>query len=134
MKKLNKSHSAICKALTESPMTKNELTRFTGQSFDGIRGRISEMRKLGFDIQLQTPSEIEKKYYLVSLPVEKKPNKVLEWLTDKKLFGSVIPILKISDSLSMAVEDVELSIVELFKTHRVVQLSQNTIKVLELKK
>ena len=129
MKPLNKSHSAILAALTESPLTKNELKLATGQSPDGLRGRISEMRKLGYEITLQEPKEIEKKYYLISLPVDKKTNEVLEWLEEKSLFGSLIPISKISSSLGIAIEDVESIIADLFETHSVVQLSQTTVKI-----
>lgn len=127
MKELNKSHKAILGALTEHPLTRLELKLITGQSPDGLRGRISEIRKLGYDIKLQ--EKIEKKYCLISKPPE-NVDKILDWLEEKRLFGKVVSYLTISEQLDISVKDVEDAIVEIFKTHGVVQMSKNSVKVL----
>ena len=49
--KLGKAYKSIYNELKKYPLSKKELVEKTGYSYDGIRGRLSEMRKLGFDIQ-----------------------------------------------------------------------------------
>ena len=128
MKHLNKSHRAILDALTEQPLTKLELKLITGQSPSGLRGRITEMRKFGYDIRSEEPKKPIKKYHLISKPPE-NVDKILEWLKEKNLFGDVVCYSTISKELDISVEDVGDAMAEIFKTHFVVQMSKDSVKV-----
>lgn len=128
MKGLNKSHRAVLDALTGHPLTKLELKLITGQSYSGLRGRITEMRKFGYDIRLEEPKKPEKKYHLVSIP-SKNVSKVLSWLEEKNLFNRVVSYLKISEDLDIPVEDVENVMIEIFKTYVIVQMSKDSVVV-----
>jgi len=120
MKCLNRSHKSVLDALTDQPLTRLELKLITGQSPDGLRGRIAEIRKFGYDIRLKTPDTPEKKYYLISKPPE-NVDKILEWLEEKKLFNCVIHYSAISNDLNISIEDVDDAMADIFKTHVVVQ-------------
>lgn len=128
MKHLSRSHRAILDALTEQPLTKLELKLITGQSSNGLRGRISEMRKFGYDIRLRKPKKPEKKYHLVAEPLE-NVDKILEWLKEKNLFGVVVNYLTISKDLNISIEDVSDAMAAIFKTRFVIQMSKNSVKV-----
>jgi hypothetical protein len=59
---MKKIYRKIEEILMQEPASKREIIALTHQSYDGIRGRISEMRKLGYDIRYVPVKE--KKYVL----------------------------------------------------------------------
>ena len=128
MKQLNRAHKAILDALTDQPLTKLELKLTTKQSPDGLRGRISEIRKFGYDIRLEEPEKPEKKYCLISKP-SKNVDKVLKWLEEKNSFNRVVQYSAISNDLDISINDISNAISKIFKTHIVVQMSNKSVKV-----
>jgi len=129
--KIKGSHEKIYEALKKRPMSKDELVESTGLSYDGIRGRMSEMRKLGFDIQL---TEItEKKYVMVSDFLTSNKNKLLTYLKEAKLFDAPIDIDNTAKKIGLTFNDVVNIVSELFndKEFSVVQLSNTKVKVMK---
>jgi hypothetical protein len=126
---IKKSHKKIYDAFKKRPMGKYELVDITGLSYDGIRGRISEMRKLGFDIQLLEMTE--KKYVLLSDITTSKKHKFLEHLKKKALFDKPIDINGIAKTIGITPNDIIDIISGLFKDkdYSIVQLSNTQIKV-----
>ena len=49
---MNRSHELILKAIQQEKLTGREIAGKTGLSYDGIRGRISELRKMGYPIKI----------------------------------------------------------------------------------
>ena len=120
------THKKILKALNEQPRTMDELVKSTGYSRDGLRGRISEMRKMGYQIDLVLPTE--KEYVVVSKPKDK----VLDYLKKSGNYGRTINIRGMSTILKLPREIVKSVIAELFSSHKVTQLSNDTFIIKEL--
>ena len=126
---MRKTHKKIYESLKKKPMSKEELIESTGYSYDGIRGRISEMRKLGFDIVYTEVTE--KKYILLNDATDE--NKVIEYIEKKRLFDKVLNVNVLAKNVGLSFDDITKVISELFEDNRysIVQLSNNTIKILK---
>jgi biotin operon repressor len=109
------------------PQSKEELIEKTGYSYDGIRGRISEIRKLGYDIDYEI---VEEKKYVLKKTREQK---LLNFLKDKRLYGQAIDIKKVARYMEVPVDDVIKEISELFNSNEytVMQVSNNKVKIFE---
>ena len=124
---MRKTHKKIYESLKKKPMSKEELIESTGYSYDGIRGRISEMRKLGFDIVY---TEVTEKKYILLKDITNK-NKVIEYIEKMKLFDKVLNVNVLARNVRLSFDDITKVISELFEDDRysIVQLSNNTIKI-----
>jgi len=131
---MNESQRNILKQLEQSPLTGEELVEHTGYSPNGIRGRISELRKLGYDIQYEERTEIKKikvkKYVLKS----KKTDEFLTYLKKRALFGKVIDVSVVAKQIGMTVEEIQSIIGKLFlnPNYSVIQLSNVQVKIQRL--
>ena len=123
--KLNKAHKSIFSELKKCPLSKKELVEKTGYSYDGIRGRISEMKKLGFDIQHKEVTE--KKYVLVSAPAQ-HTDKILAWA--ERTGEHTVKFSNLAGILEIPEDEIRKSMEEIFKMGRLLQLSNDTAKIL----
>lgn len=126
---MKKAHSDILEQLKRRPMSKYELADMTGYSLDGLRGRISEMRKLGYDIQLVEVTET--KYELVKA-IKSCKEKLVEYLEKVNAFDKVIDIHIVAKNIHMSVDEVTQSISELFDDYTVVQMSNTKVIIKRL--
>ena len=117
---VGRTHKKILTALNEQPRTMEELMKATGYSRDGLRGRISELRKMGYEIDFSMPTERE--YSLVLKPKDK----ILLWMKEKKSYGKTINIDVMSRELKIPRDVIEVALSEMFLTHNVTQLSNNS--------
>ena len=124
MTELCKSHQTVLDAL-KRPLTKLELKLITGQSPDGLRGRISELNKWEYDIVLKEPEIPEKKYHLISSDVPR----ILDWLEENGLFGQVVSYQAISKELGISTVDIARAMARIFKTHIVIQMTKYSVRV-----
>ena len=105
-----------------------ELQLATGKSYKNIQARISELRKDGYDIQLKL---VEVQKYTLS----ERSNDIIisEFIKDNNLFNSNISITKLSNELSMSIEEVKVAIGKLFSSYSIIQIDQDTIKFIAKK-
>jgi len=122
------SHNKILRQISKQPMSLNEIQKATGLSKSGIRGRISELRKDGYNIQLLAGDV--KKYFLK----ENEPSikeKILLLFAKRKLFDKPVEIKYISRILDVPKETLEKGLIEMNKDNRLIQLTNNKIIIKE---
>jgi hypothetical protein len=96
--------------LKQRPLDIYELMRETGHSYDGLRGRLSEMRKMGYDIKLK-PVEV-RKYVLTSKPsIFDLLDSYREWTFEEENYMRenffTVPFPKVCKKLNRPKEDVK---------------------------
>lgn len=121
MNQINKSHKVILEALKKQPMSALELCLITGQTPSGMRGRITEARHFGYDIQLQ---EIATKKYVLMPPTATK--KILDWTEKLHRFDTIINYSSLSKTLNIPLDDVTNAMIEIYKMGRLIQISPNS--------
>ena len=99
-----------------------EISSRLNYSESGVRGRISELRKMGYDIQNK-----EKHYFLRGMTAK---NRILEYLNKTNRYGVAIDINVLGEKLGMSREDIDEGMFELYKDGRLLQLSNTVVKVL----
>lgn len=122
-----KSHKILLDVLSRKPMSKKELSEETGYSEDGIRGRLSEMRKLGYDIVLEEVTD--RKYVLKYGPKEK----VLKFLKENDMFSIKFDVKKVGNEIGLSHDDVAIGVAKVFvdKRYSVLQLAKDEVVVFE---
>lgn len=122
---MRKAHRLILDALSKKPLTKEELVAQTGYSYDGIRGRISEMRKLGYDIDYEL---VEEKKYILK---HHGKQKLIDLLNKYNLYGQTINLNNVANRLGMSTDEIISAVSKLFSdsNYNVLQLAQDQIKV-----
>mgnify|MGYP000306510037 CR=1 FL=1 len=119
------SHIKILEALKKRPLSKEELIEATGYSYDGIRGRISELRKLGYDIQLkEVPVTITVKKYVLT-----PRNKLLEYIESNNLYNMQLNVKHLARAINEPLETTKHLIAKLFSDPKIhiTQLTSDTI-------
>jgi len=119
---MNKSQKAILSVLRKKSASMRVLEKDTGYSYDGIRGRISELRKMGFDISYDG-----KKYLLSNEQQKNVYETVSSTLKKNNLFNVPILITQIEYHTGLKKEELMPLFVELSKKEKLVQLSQNKL-------
>jgi len=118
---MNEIQKKIIDALTTyGSLSAQELQLITGHSQSGLRGRISELRKLGFNIELGV--ETTKKYALV----EKKTNdadKILKWVDDTDNYNVPLDYKKLSNILKISNDNIVSAMVKIHKMGILQQLT-----------
>lgn len=125
---MRKAHKVILKALSQKPLTKEELVEQTGYSYDGIRGRISEMRKLGYDIDYEL---VEEKRYILK---HQSKQKLIKFLDEHNLYGREINIDVVGKRIQLNMEEMTTAVSKLFADplYDVTQMSNTKIIVRKL--
>jgi len=114
---MQESHRKILAVLRQVALSQNDLAEATGYSRDGIRGRISELRKEGYAIE-----NIYGKYHLHSI------DKIIyDWIEEKGLFNNPVSINRISTELKMDIEEVKKGISVLISKNNALQMPSNYV-------
>lgn len=112
----------ILKELRKGPKTKSQLMRITGSSYDGLRGRLSELRQDGHIIVHKNNR------YTLDDSADKK---IISWIERNQVYGKPVSISILSTTLKVSEDDVKDGIRRLFKSksHDVIQLSKDSFKI-----
>ena len=113
------SKELILAQLKKQPSTSIQLQKKTKLPASSIRARISELRKLGY--------EIEKSHGKYTL--NEKQSKIETWLKSNNQYNKTININNISSDLKIPVSEVQSEIGKLFKRYHILQISKEDIKI-----
>ena len=129
MKQMMKGQKAVIDLLkTHKSLTPLELQLLTGYAYNSITSRVSQLRKLGFDIQLQkldTP-----KYVLVRKPSKELAEKILTWVKSHNMYGTALEYDMVAKEINIRTDQVVDGMAEIFKMGRLVQVSSTKAKVM----
>ena len=114
------SQKKILGVLRKKPASSEELAMITGLSPDGIRGRISEINKLGYNIK-----KIDGKYCLCDNNSDIE--KVISYIAHHNLYGSKIKISKLMDELDMSHEKISDVLSKLYRRKQLLQVTKDTV-------
>jgi len=120
---MNTSQKKIMESLSKEPMSLSELSYATGYTKDSIRGRISELRKLGYIIELKPVDT--KKYFLSKNNQEDQ--KILDFIKNRNLYQKPIEIEQLSKTLKISLSELKDALSRIFKSGKLVQLSTTKI-------
>jgi len=126
---MKQPHKKILHELEKRPLSSDELQEKTGYSYSGIRGRIAEMRKLGFDIELKEVTE--KKYVLKQ---NSKKEKFLDFIEEINGYNRVVNLKQIEKETGLTEEDITNVISKMFldPDYHIFQMSNTDIKITRL--
>ena len=115
------SQKKILDVLKERPASPEELTKITGLSPDGIRGRISEARtKYNYDIK-----KIDGKYHLYDNNSDIE--KVIAYVASHHQYGLKIEAGKLMDELDMSHEKLSDVLSKLYHRKQLFQVSKDVV-------
>ena len=112
----------ILQQLRRQPSTLTALSAYLHKSPDGIRGRISELRKQGYSIQRKN-----NKYILFDTTTPK--NKIIQWLESNNNYSKEINYSVLSKELDLSINDIETSLAQLFTDYYIIQTSKTSCKI-----
>jgi len=118
---MNEIHQKIIHALTTNKsLSLKELQLITSYSRSGLRGRISELRKIGYNIQVRT--ETVKKYVMVKHD-ENNVDKILQWVHDTDNYNVPLEYEKLSHILNIPLNNLTTAMIDI---HQMGMLQQIT--------
>jgi biotin operon repressor len=109
----------ILQQLRRHPSTLTDLSTNLHRSPDGIRGRISELRKVGYSIQ-------NNNNIYTLLDNASPENKITTWVVSNNYFGKELDYDTISTELNLPINTIETSISHLFRKYHIIQTSKNS--------
>ena len=131
---MNILREKILQELTKSPSTMDYLVRATGSKPPSIRGRISELRKLGYKIILERGEYTNiGKYRLISKKIKNNIDILLEEVDKYDLYNVSLDYGWLAKNLKMSREDVLDVMIELNKRGVLIQTSNNSSKIIPVK-
>jgi len=125
---MKKIHNKLISLLEQhKSLSMRELQLLTGQTNSGLRGRLSELRKQGYQIDLE--DHIVKQYVYKGKPEEKDETtaKLEHLLESENLFGTPIQYDKIATILKTDPTAVKNSVINLFHRYHIMQLSPTKV-------
>ena len=126
---MNKTQRTILTILQEKgPVTPLEITLLSGYALSGIRRRMTDLRRMGYDIQIE---KIEVNKYVLKNKGEayQTADKIIEWIKEKNNFGKKINLDDISIELDLPSDKVSNGMCKVFKKYNVTQLSNKLVFV-----
>jgi biotin operon repressor len=124
---MGNAQDIIIQLLSSNDCTINEIAESTGYSTSGIRSRVSELRRSGYDI-VTTQNKphryhlVFKKNFLVS--------RIFDYIERSNLYNTKIDYQSLSASLGVSLIDVENAMIEIYKAGRLLQLSNSSAMIL----
>lgn len=112
------THQNIINLLKERPHTLSEISEKLQKNHNGIRGRISEIRKLGYNITRKSGN------YVLD-----RENPLVTFIKDHNLFNKEVNIKNISIQIDIPYDQILGEVSSLIRNNQAVQLSNNTILV-----
>ena len=119
------SQKKILDVLRKKPASSEELAMITGLSPDGIRGRISEINKLRYNIK-----KIEGKYHLYD--DNSDIEKVISYVASRNRFGLKIEVGELMDELDMPHEKLTDILSKLYHRKQLLQVRKDVIIIYPL--
>ena len=109
-------------------MTPLEITLLSGYALSGIRRRMTDLRRMGYDIQIE---KIEVNKYVLKNKEESSQtaDKIIEWIKEKNNFGKKINLDDISIELDLPSDKITNGMSKIFKKYNVTQLSNKLVYV-----
>lgn len=130
---MNKTQRKILTILQENEsVTPLELTLLSGYALSGIRRRLTDLRRMGYDVQME---KVEvNKYFLknkepVIVETCQAADKIIDWIREKNKFGKSIDLDKLSTDLDLSLDDISDGMGKIFKKYNVLQLSSKSVLV-----
>jgi len=126
---MNKTQRTILTILQEKgPVTPLEITLLSGYALSGIRRRMTDLRRMGYDIQIE---KIEVNKYVLKNKEESSQtaDKIIEWIKEKNNFGKKINLDDISIELDLPSDKITNGMSKIFKKYNVTQLSNKLVYV-----
>lgn len=126
---MNKTQRTILTILQErGPVTPLEITLLSGYALSGIRRRMTDLRRMGYDIQIE---KIEVNKYVLKNKGEayQTADKIIEWIKEKNNFGKKINLDDISIELDLPSDKITNGMSKIFKKYNVTQLSNKLVYV-----
>ena len=126
---MNKTQRKILTILQErGPVTPLEITLLSGYALSGIRRRMTDLRRMGYDIQIE---KVEVNKYVLKNKEEscQTADKIVEWIKEKNNFGKKINLDDISTDLDLPADKVSNGMSKIFKKYNVLQLSNKLVLV-----
>ena len=114
------SQKKILDVLRKRTASSEELAMITGLSPDGIRGRISEINKLGYNIK-----KIDEKYHLYD--DNSDIEKVISYVASHNRFGLKIEMGELMDKLDMSHEKLSDVLSKLYRRKQLLQVTKDTV-------
>ena len=114
------SQKKILDVLRKKPASSEELAMITRLSPDGIRGRISETNKLGYNIK-----KIDGKYHLYD--DNSDVEKVISYVASHNRFGLKIEMGELMDELDMSHEKLTNILSKLYHRKQLFQVSKDVV-------
>lgn len=119
------SQRKILDVLKQHDASLDSLSKDTGYSIDGIRGRISEIRKKEYNIE-----KIDGEYHLHPSKAD-HTQAIIDYVDRYTLSGTILYIDILSSKLKLSSEQIIEGISQLFKRENinVVQLSKDSVTI-----
>lgn len=118
------SQKKLLELLQKKAMSSEELVKRTGLSPDGIRGRLSETRKLGYEI-----TKINGIYHLTVSDKMKHVEQILKFVEQHHLSKQKIPVNVLQDKLKISHEELTDALIELYHQNRLLQISNKIVVI-----
>jgi len=130
---MNKPQRKILTILQENEsVTPLELTLLSGYALSGIRRRLTDLRRMGYDIQMEKV-EVNKYFLKNKEPIIDETcqaaDKIIDWIKEKNKFGKSIDLDKLSTDLDLSLDDISDGMGKIFKKYKVLQLSSKSVLV-----
>lgn len=109
----------ILQQLRRRPSTLTALSAYLHKSPDGLRGRISELRKQGHPIQRKNNH-----YILHDISIPK--NKIIQYLESNNHYNKQINYSTLSKELNLSLTDIETAFAQLFTNYHIIQTSKTS--------
>ena len=126
---MNKTQRKILTILQErGPVTPLEITLLSGYALSGIRRRMTDLRRMGYDIQIE---KVEVNKYVLKNKEEtcQTADKIIEWIKEKNNFGKKINLDDISTDLDLPADKISNGMSKVFKKYSITQLSNKLVLV-----
>ena len=120
---MSKTKEQILKILESCDgITTQELANKLERSPSGIRGRISELRKTGYNIR-----SFNKKYFLILTPKEK----ILNYVEKTRNYNKPIEYKSLSKILKLSEDEIRDGMYEIYKLGKLLQVTNDSAMILQ---
>lgn len=151
---MNKTQRKVLSVLQQNEsVTPNELACISGYALSGVRRRLSDLREMGYIIEVE--QVLTNKYFLRNKdhtvepikesvePIEEVQNqpdpveveltptaeKIIDWFTERNNFGRKINLDDIANALDISLDEVSDGMGKIYQKYKVLQLSNKLVLV-----
>lgn len=125
---MRSAHKKLLEILEGGDFSLKELVEITGYSSDGIRGRLSEMNKLGHRIE-----RLNGKYHLVSTKIKNNVKinvkRIFDFVEKYRLYGHRVHIEKLMIGLNLSHGEVSEALGKIHQRGQLLQWKKDIVIV-----